>query len=152
LVNVIGAIMTEPGGMAWRQTIFHPFAQAARFAHGKVLRANVQTDSYATAAYPKVDYLLSSVLHDEASGRMAVFALNRSSSEPMRLTVDLPDLGACQLIAASELHHTDLKAENSRAKPGAVQPMDHPACALQGNQLQATLRPLSWNVFVTEAG
>ena len=28
LVNVIGAIMTETGGPAWRQTIFHPFAQA----------------------------------------------------------------------------------------------------------------------------
>ena len=32
LVNVIGAIMTEPGGPAWRQTIFHPFSQAARSA------------------------------------------------------------------------------------------------------------------------
>ena len=38
LVNVIGAIMTEPGGPAWRQSIFHPFAQAARFGHGKVMR------------------------------------------------------------------------------------------------------------------
>lgn len=27
LVNVIGPIMTEPGGAAWRQTIFYPFAQ-----------------------------------------------------------------------------------------------------------------------------
>ena len=30
LVNVIGPIMTETGGAAWRQTIFHPFAQASR--------------------------------------------------------------------------------------------------------------------------
>jgi alpha-N-arabinofuranosidase len=151
LVNVIGAIKTEPGGAAWRQTIFHPFAQAARFAHGKVLRANVQTESYATAAYPKVDYLLCSVMHDEDKGRTAVFALNRSSSEPMRLTVDLPGRGACTLVAASELHHADLKAENTRAQPDAVRPVDHPACVLQGNQVQATLRPLSWNVFVTQA-
>ena len=26
LVNVIAPIMTETGGLAWRQTIFHPFA------------------------------------------------------------------------------------------------------------------------------
>ena len=38
LCNVIAPIMTEPGGPAWRQTIFHPFAQAARWARGEVLR------------------------------------------------------------------------------------------------------------------
>ena len=30
LVNVIAPIMTEPGGPAWRQTIFHPFALTSR--------------------------------------------------------------------------------------------------------------------------
>ena len=34
LVNVIAPIMTEPGGPAWRQTIFHPFALTARLAKG----------------------------------------------------------------------------------------------------------------------
>ena len=33
LVNVIAPIMTEPGGPAWRQTTFHPFALTAR--HGR---------------------------------------------------------------------------------------------------------------------
>jgi alpha-N-arabinofuranosidase len=152
LVNVIGAIMTERGGPAWRQTIFHPFAQAARFGHGKVMRYNVQSDRYANTATPKVDYLLASVLHDEARGRCAVFALNRSVTEQMRLTVELPDSGAHTLVTASELHHADLKAENTRANPEAVRPVDHPACSLKGNLLQATLRPLSWNTFVAEAG
>lgn len=43
LVNVIGAIFTEAGGPAWRQTIFHPFAQASRHERGQVLRTKVQT-------------------------------------------------------------------------------------------------------------
>src|SRR5919112_4257346 len=34
LVNVIAPIRTEPGDRAWRQTIFHPFAQAAAHARG----------------------------------------------------------------------------------------------------------------------
>jgi alpha-N-arabinofuranosidase len=34
LVNVIAPIMTEPGGACWRQTSFHPFAQAAAHATG----------------------------------------------------------------------------------------------------------------------
>jgi alpha-L-arabinofuranosidase len=96
--------------------------------------------------------LLASVLHDETRGRTAVFALNRSTSEEMRLTVELPNLGARSLIAASELHHADPKAENTRANPDAVRPVDHPACSLKDNWLEATLRPLSWNVFVAEAG
>ena len=35
LVNVIAPIMTEPGGRSWKQTIFHPFAQASRYARGR---------------------------------------------------------------------------------------------------------------------
>ena len=39
LVNVIAPIMTETGGPAWRQTIFHPFAHISNFGRGRVLRA-----------------------------------------------------------------------------------------------------------------
>ena len=35
LVNVIAPIMTEPGGPAWRQTIFFPFAITARLAQAR---------------------------------------------------------------------------------------------------------------------
>src|SRR5690606_34416682 len=37
LVNVIAPIMTEPGGPAWRQTTFYPFADASRYGRGQVL-------------------------------------------------------------------------------------------------------------------
>jgi alpha-N-arabinofuranosidase len=151
LVNVIGAIMTEAGGPAWRQTIFHPFSQAARYGRGNVLRTHTQTDSYATAGYPKLDYLLASVLHDERSGRCTVFALNRSATEAMRLSVELHGLGHRSVVAASELHHVDLKAENTRGSPETVKPCAHAEVSLDGTHLQATLRPLSWNVFVTQA-
>ena len=35
LVNVIAPIMTEPRGRCWRQTSFHPFAQASQLASGQ---------------------------------------------------------------------------------------------------------------------
>ena len=38
LVNVIAPIMTEPGGPAWRQTTFFPFATTSRLAAGEVLQ------------------------------------------------------------------------------------------------------------------
>jgi alpha-N-arabinofuranosidase len=149
LVNVIGAIMTEPGGPAWRQTIFHPFALTSRFGRGNVLRTHVRTDSYSTSAHPKVDSLLASVVHDADSGRASVFALNRSA-EPMELSVELQDLGNRKLSCARTLHHPDLKATNTRAAPDTITPTENRDTAVKGAQLRTTLPPLSWSVLVTE--
>ena len=46
LVNVIAPIMTETGGAAWRQTIFHPFADFSNLGRGNVLRATVNSPTY----------------------------------------------------------------------------------------------------------
>jgi alpha-N-arabinofuranosidase len=151
LVNVIGAIMTESGGPAWRQTIFHPFSQASQYGHGNVLRTQIRTQSYATATHPQLDYLLASVLHDDKSGRATVFALNCHTSEEMVLTVQMRGLGERRIIYTSELHHQDIKAANTRSAPSTVTPEEHRDCSVAGGELKATLRPLSWNVFVTEA-
>src|ERR1700722_1920410 len=149
LVNVIGAIMTEPGGPAWRQTIFHPFSQASQFGHGNVLRAQIETEGYAAGAR-YLHYLLASVLSDEKSGRATVFAVNRSTADDMHLTVEVRGLGNRRIVSASELHNPDLKAANTRSAPHCVEPNKHARCSVSGSHLRATLRPLSWNVFVTE--
>ena len=51
LVNVIAPIMTETGGPAWRQTIFFPFADMSRLGRGRVLRALVNSPTYAATYY-----------------------------------------------------------------------------------------------------
>ena len=51
LVNVIAPIMTETGGPAWRQTIFHPFAHFSRFGRGRVLRTQIDSPTYAARYY-----------------------------------------------------------------------------------------------------
>src|SRR5207248_132771 len=68
LVNVIGPIMTETGGPAWRQTIFHPFALAARFGHGRVLRTQVESPSYGATSFPEIPYLYATVVDNPADG------------------------------------------------------------------------------------
>ena len=50
LANVIAPIMTEPGGTAWRQSTFHPFAATSRYASGDVLRLAIDAPSYETRA------------------------------------------------------------------------------------------------------
>ena len=41
LVNVIAPIMTEPKGLAWRQTIYYPYYFASRYGRGEALQLGV---------------------------------------------------------------------------------------------------------------
>jgi alpha-N-arabinofuranosidase len=149
LVNVIGPIMTQTGGPAWRQTIFHPFAQAARYGRGNVLRATVETGSFTAGDETAAPLLVQSVLHDPETGIITVFALNRSIEQDMELNVELRGFGARRLGEAFELHHEDLKAINRADAPDEVAPVPHPRADCADGVLRTVLKPLSWNVFVT---
>ena len=150
LVNVIGPIMTETGGPAWRQTIFHPFAQASRYARGDVLQAKVDCGRFSTATHDEVPSVLCSVVHDSQENSLAVFALNRNAATETELDVELRGFGGeRKLVAASELHHQDLKAVNSMNAPATVSPKALETISLSKGHLRARLKPLSWNVIVT---
>jgi alpha-N-arabinofuranosidase len=152
LVNVIGAIMTEPGGPAWRQTIFHPFAQVTRFARGRVLRPVIQSPGYEAQTFPEIPYLCAAVSDDPETGTTAVFALNRHLTEEMELRVELRGLGReRKLDEALELHHLNLKAVNTRDAPHTVVPVVNKAVHIDHGNLVARLKPGSWNVLVTSA-
>ncbi len=78
LVNVIAPIMTEPGGEAWRQPTFHPFATTARLARGEALDLRVATPSYTTAKHGEVPVVTAAgTVSDD--GAAALFLTNRSS-------------------------------------------------------------------------
>ena len=152
LVNVIGPIMTEPGGPAWRQTIFHPFAQAAKWARGTVLRPVIKSAGYANEMHGELPYLCASVVHDEAAGMTAVFILNRHLQEEMNLSITLRGLGTeRKLVAAEQMHHADLEAANTRDAPSEVAPTALGGIVIDGEHLQMRLLPASWNVVVTKA-
>ncbi|RHW18918.1 alpha-N-arabinofuranosidase [Sphingomonas gilva] len=149
LVNVIGPIMTETGGPAWRQTIFHPFAQASRYGHGEVLRLNIDTGSFKAGNQDAAPLLVATAVHDAETGQATIFALNRSTDQEMALSAELRGLGERALAEGLELHHPDIKAINSKDDPDQVAPTAHERVAVEGETLSATLKPLSWNVFVT---
>ncbi|WP_445682460.1 arabinosylfuranosidase ArfA [Radicibacter daui] len=150
LVNVIGPIMTETGGAAWRQTIFHPFALTARYGHGRVLRAIADGPAYTAKTVPEVPYLTATVVEDEASGRVTIFALNRHLTEPMELTVDLFGLGDGRRVEeALELHHPNLKVANTKEAPHTVSPKPLAGVAIAGERVSVQLKPASWNMIVT---
>ena len=152
LVNVIGPIMTEPGGPAWRQTIFYPFAHATRFAHGRVLRPVIESPSYTAKTHPEVPYLAAAVVDDESSGQTVVFALNRHLSEEMEIKIELRGLGQDRrLVEALELYHVNPKATNTKDAPNTVAPRSNADVRVDGETLVAKLKPGSWNVIVSAA-
>ena len=148
LVNVIGPIMTETGGPAWRQTIFHPFALTSRHAHGRVLRTVVESPCYATTSVPEIPYLLTTVTEDESTGRIAIFALNRHLSETMALDVELRGFAPSAVETALQVRHDNMKAVNTLDAPDTVVPAKLADARVADGRVKVTLQPGSWNVIV----
>jgi alpha-N-arabinofuranosidase len=147
LVNVIAPIMTEPGGRAWRQTIFHPFAQAAGLARGRVLRLLVDSPLHPTERFGEVPTLHATATWDEDTGDLCLFAVNRSTTDPLPLTADVRGFGALQVAEHSLLADDDLQARNTLEHPDRVVPRSGTGARLQDGQLTVGLPPASWNVF-----
>ncbi|TDC48035.1 alpha-N-arabinofuranosidase [Jiangella ureilytica] len=130
LVNVIAPIMTKPGGEAWRQTIFHPFAQASRLARGEVLRLDAAGPPFATAKYGDVAPVDAVATWDRATESAAVFLVNRHPAEEAVVSIDMRPLGLDRVIDATTLSDADPYAANSaddplRVVPGAAKVAEH---------------------------
>jgi alpha-N-arabinofuranosidase len=151
--------MTETGGPAWRQTIFHPFAQMSRYGRGRVLRAEVHSPTYAANYYdprgatdlhfplPAVPYLKLAAVEDPSSGAVTLFALNRHLNDEMPLEVMLRGYGTPVPIDAQQLCHANLKAVNTRQQPNRVAPTVLKSVTTSTDRVRATLAPASWNVI-----
>jgi len=144
LVNVIAPIMTEPGGPAWRQTTFHPFALTARYAKGDVLTVPVQGETYETKKFGLVPLVDAVATHDADTGEVAVFVVNRSTTGPTSVAVDLRAFPGAQVVEAVELSNPDHTWHASAADSTSVAPRPLAGVTLDGGRLEAVLPPVSW--------
>ena len=158
LVNVIAPIMTETGGSAWRQTIFHPFAHFSHFGRGNVLRTRIDCDAYDTSYFDPagmddevrtklsdVPYLkLAAVAEGEG---LNVFALNRDLKSEMHVEAEARSFGGLRLVEALTMHDRDLKAVNTKAAPDRIAPKKLAGVVANGGKITATLPPASWNIL-----
>ena len=141
LVNVIAPIMTETGGRAWAQTIFHPFRDASRFARGTALDCRIDCPTYDGGAYGETPSVEAVAV--VGGGELTILAVNRSFTEDGELNLDLRGFGRPELIEHRQLWHEDLKAVNTADEPENVAPS-----AGDGR----TLRRHSWNVLRYKLG
>lgn len=144
LVNVIAPIRTEPGGPAWRQTTFHPFALTSRLARGHVLRTEITSPTYPTTRYGDVPVVDAVATHDPDTGDVVVFAVNRHRSEPVELRVAIGAFGDLAVAEAWVLQDPDPSATNTEHDPDRITPQPHPT-ELSGGSLRVVLPPVSWH-------
>jgi alpha-N-arabinofuranosidase len=147
LVNVIAPIMTEPGGRAWRQTIFHPFALTARMARGTVLRLELDSPTYPTERFGDVPVLDAVATHDPDTGEAVVFAVNRDQAQPLDLRVDVAALGDLRVVESWTVGGGDPYEKNSADQPDRVRPCHLDASLLPDGTLSTHLSPVSWSAI-----
>jgi alpha-N-arabinofuranosidase len=151
LVNIIAPIMTRKAGPAWRQTIFYPFMHASKYGRGTVLNGHIVCECYDSKEYSGVPYLESIAVHNEVSGCLTVFAVNRNLNEALDMDVRLFDFEGYRFVEQITLAHKDLCAVND-ANQEIVKPRIQEGGKMDRNILTVKLPPASWNVIRLEKG
>jgi alpha-N-arabinofuranosidase len=144
LVNVIAPIMTEPGGPAWRQTTFFPFALTSRLAKGTALDVKLEADAYSTDAYGVVPLVDAAATFDAATGTTAVFLVNRSQTDEANVTMDVSSLDGTIILDAQTLSDADVYAKNTLDHPDRVGLTKNKSVAVRDGVVAITLPPVSW--------
>jgi alpha-N-arabinofuranosidase len=147
LVNVIAPIMTEPGGRAWRQTTFHPFALTARHAVGDVLHVTTAAPEAPTRKHGDVPLVDAVATHDPASGDVAVFVVNRSLDAPTTLAVDVRAFDDLRLVEATTLAGPDPYARSTADDDRSLAPSPNRTARLEGGTVRVDLPPISWSML-----
>jgi alpha-N-arabinofuranosidase len=143
LVNVIGPIMTEPMGAAWRQTIFYPFSHCSNFGRGTALKCVVDAPSYSTESRDEVSELMVAATHADG---LTLFAVNRSLTDDLETTFDLRGFDVTG-VSATVTRHDDMDAVNIAADQFNVKPETNEDFTISEGLLTIRLPKLSWNVI-----
>lgn len=144
LVNVIAPIMTEPGGPAWKQTTFFPFALTSKLAKGNALEVKLEAETYATEVYGVVPLIDAVATHDADTGSTSVFLVNRSQTEEATVTIDVTALKGVIVLDAQTLSDDDVYAKNTLDQPDRVGLSRNKSVAVRDGIVELTLPPVSW--------
>ena len=150
LVNAIAPIMTAPGGAAWRQTTFYPFAQMSSSARGKTLRVEPLSPTFHTDEFGDVAAIDAAATWDESTATIAMFVVNRDPEESNPVTIDATKFGQLHIEHATTLTDSATYAVNSHEHPTRVTPSPLQVTVLDGTAAFVA-PPVSWTVITATA-
>ena len=146
LVNVIAPIMTQTGGISWKQTIFYPFMHASLYGRGRALLPVTASPLHDTKSFTDVPAVTVAAVLSEDEREITVFAVNRDLENNMPTEIQLNDFGKYTAIEHIVLDG-DLKAENTMENPNSVHPRNGSSPEFSGKSLDVLLPKASWNVI-----
>jgi alpha-N-arabinofuranosidase len=128
IVNVIAPLVTNEKGIL-RQSIYFPYALVLKYAHGRVLDIQVESETYPIRAAglradfardENVPFLDVVATYDAQEKRASVFMLNRDLENERELVLSFEDIAPAKVLAAETVTGNDLKAFNTFESPNQV--------------------------------
>jgi alpha-N-arabinofuranosidase len=128
IVNVIAPLVTNEKGIL-RQSIYFPYAMVLKYAHGRMLDIQVESETYPIRAAglrpdfarnENVPFLDIVATYDAKEKRVSVFALNRDLENERDLALTFEDITPSKVLACETVTGTDLKAFNTFDSPNKV--------------------------------
>ena len=147
LVNAIAPIRTEPGGPSWRQTTFYPFAHAAAFARGSVLRVERSGPGYNNSKFGESAFVDAVATHDDDRGELTIFAINRSQTESIALDIGLRAFPGHRVVEHLVIADDDVRVANTGDRPDRVTPKQVAIAPQADSAAEVVLPAVSWNVI-----
>ncbi len=145
MVNVIAPIMTEPGGISWRQTTFFPFSITSRLAQGESLKLRIESPEYETQQFGTVPLVDAAASRDPETGKTSIFLVNRSKTESVSLAISVAALGDISLVEAQSLFDDDIMAANTLQNPERVSMKKNQTAKIVDGMLHIDLPAISWS-------
>lgn len=154
IVNVIAPLVTNEQGVL-RQSIYHPYNWALKYARGRVLEPLVESATYPIRANglrpdfardDDVPFLDVAITLDSVQGDATVFVLNRDLAGARDLVLEWQDLTPRRVLACETLTGDDLKAVNTFENPRRVAPAPLEA-PRPGRTMTLKLPPASYSIL-----
>lgn len=146
LVNVIAPIMTEPGGDAWRQTIYYPYYFASRFGRGTALDLKVDSPTYEVREFGTVPFIDVAGTQSEDGKTLSFFIVNRSGTDSIDVDVALNGFAGGQIIDHQVMTHADLEAVNDAKDQMKVAPKKGEGASFANGVLTLKAAPYSYQM------
>jgi alpha-N-arabinofuranosidase len=154
IMNVIAPLVTSEKGIL-RQSIFYPYQMVLKYAHGRMLDIQVESETYAIrgaglradfARDEEVPFIDAVATYDAKEKRASVFVMNRDLSNERELALKFEDIVPNKVLAAETVTGTDLKAFNTFDSPDKVT-MTKLDAGKAGAKMTLELPARSYSVF-----
>ena len=138
-------MLTSPDGILI-QSIYHPLRMFSRHARGVSLAPVVDGPTYTAGSRGEVPVLDVSASHDEETGAVSLFLVNRGTSQDLEVEIDFGGRAAGTAVEVEVLSGDDPKAHNSWQAPEVVAPARGRAIRGEDGRLRVTAPALGLTV------